>query len=224
MRGCLLNPMSGFTTNQFNHNVFPLQNCHVQEMGFWMWRVRAIRLAISMTIHPPPESDDDPSSIFFDGVFGCPVNGVDGPWKTEAQQVVHRTGYRNSFIGMVSELDLDDPSKRWVARCGESFPHNPALPGETGWAMAASLRVEFSTGAFDTERSSATEQSSMFLTILAGDPILGGFYFHQVPLWIRDLVEDWTVTGNALIEPAYYYDWRDDQGHPLFDSSNGHYA
>lgn len=226
MRGMLANPMSGFTSNQFNHSIPELQNCHVQEMGYWMWRVRAIRFAISMTISPPPdeENTDEPDSIAFDGVFGCPINGINGPWKNEAQQVVHRTGFRNSPNGMISDPYPDNPIKGWAANFGEGFPHNPLMPGETGWAMTASLRVTFSTGVFDTERGSSVEQSGMYLSILGADPILGGVYFHQVPLWTRALTEDWTVSGNAIIEPILFYEWKDELGHPLFRQTNGHYV
>lgn len=227
MRGCLLNPMSGFTSNQFNHNVFPLQNLHVQEMGFWMWRVMAIRLAISIVLTPPDDEEnenEEPESINFSGFFGCPINGINGPWRTERDQVVNRVGFRNTSDGMRSELDLENPAIGWSARFCEGFPHNPTFPGETGWAMTASLRATFSHGIFDTERDVATDQSGMFLTITGGDPILGANYFHLVPMWIRALTEDWTVQGGGVIQPILFQEWRDGNGVPLYNISNGTYA
>lgn len=221
MRGCLVNPMSGFTTNQFNHHIPELQNCHVQEMGFWMWRVAAVRLTIGITLTPPEDDESDPEVMTADGVFGCPLNGISGPFRTEAQQVVHRVGFRNSIDGMNSEFDPSHPAQSWNAQFCEGCPHNTAFPGETGWALTGSFRASFSAGSFSTERGTSIIQSGMALTIFGGDPVLGGTYFHQVPIWTISLVEDWTVSGSVVIQPILYYEWRDQFGMPLFDAFTG---
>lgn len=221
MQGLIPNVMEGFSSNSVSGGN-PALSCEIQEMTFWMWRVKAIGLSINITIHPPSESDDDPQVLSFAGVFGCPINGADGPWRNEQDQLVRRVGFRNSFNGIVG--DAEEGSIRFNTKFCEAAIHDYTMGPDVGWYLTAGFSGEFPSAVLNLDRGSATS-SSIGLTIIGLDPVLGDTYIHSVPIWNRFLVDDWTVSGGVTISPYYFYPWRDfDTGSPLFNENTGEYA
>jgi hypothetical protein len=221
MQGIIPNVMEGFSSNSVSGGN-PALSCEIQEMTFWMWRVKAIGISINITINPPSGSGDDPQSLNFSDVVGCPINGSDGPWRNEQDQLVRRVGFRNRFNGIVG--DADEGSIHFNAKFCEAAIHDYTMGPDVGWYLTAGFSGEFPAALLNLDRESATE-SSISMLIFGEDPIRGGTYSHVVPIWNRALANDWTVSGGVTISPVYYYPWRDfDTGSPLFNENTGEYA
>lgn len=226
MRGVLLNPTSGFTTNTFSPGLLSMS---VQEMAFWMWRVAAIDVECVMSASVDPDSGSPDFEIMvISDRFYCPVTPSDplSPVSTEFEQCTHRVPFCSVPLGTLFPIEIIGENSRFGLSFGGLSTHNPGLPAELGWSFPFRFQARIGNGAGSFAEASTDVSPNIGGTVLieASNPIINQDYEHQPAYYLSKTSDVESVSFFLRITQGAFYPWKDSAGVPLYDTSNGEYA
>lgn len=218
MIGAILNYKEGFLNP--GSQVVGLINCHIQEMFFWMWRVRGIHFDFSISFDPDDEDRDDVEFSFSRNYVPI-LNTADPIPMTEAEQLPFRRGFGNQ-AGSFTSIPGDEQTFVGSFAGGASLGIVPT-DERFGWTVSAGIRATLlpAIGTVSTIPFSNSIDSGSSIHVFAEDPVLGFEYEHFLPLYIPAGLEG-TFSGSGEIYPNLFYEWRAPlTGLPFYDGFTG---
>lgn len=251
MRGALLNYLSGMD-NVVTSGSLPF-HMDIGEMMFWMWRVQSIRISfvMSASLRAPDEdqgeTEQDPiPSYSFEKTFYCPISTLDGTSSGPATEV-HQAGLRRAYYSqpippfqfqspILESQSSDDGSGDFRMRFGTHAAHNPFFDETQQWIIPLTLNAsianrEGSSFSVRNSFSAGWEPTSFAVVILGTDLILNRTYSHTsvdpgatIPIYQFRTGLCSGGSGIVVIQPFEFYEWRDRNGVPLYNSNTGGYA
>jgi hypothetical protein len=246
MRGALLNYLSGMQNVVANSTA--AFNMDIGEMMFWLWRVRKILVTFTMSATVGPaeggEPDEDPiPSYSFSNVYYCPLvqfEGTSSGPRTEKDQVITRAAWASQpypRFGGIKEIQAsEDGFADFSLSFGGGARHQPVLDERLFWQLifafdASISNTESSVFAIHSQFSPGFESTPFVVQVKGIDLILNRSYFHtsEAPNQTISVFQQrgglcTGGTGSLVIEPFEFYEWRDQDGFPLYDSTTGGYA
>lgn len=238
MRGALLNPFEGMVLQpSFSPNAEV--DMHGREFSYWMWRVAAIRVDVSASITTKKRKLEDED---VEGSYSLSATAL-SIILNEENQAISREPHLASFIkeepveGEEGTVIAASMTTSWAQQAQTpqgNFPNETIIP------IQISLNIL-------VPKHELTHLSCQFGSIvgvgnlpfsgnalLSGiDLILGTSYLHSIPLETNGVLytgadppedgSEGVVSASAQlsIRPFRFYEWRNSDGVPLYDASNG---